>query len=418
MDLAASYGLATNSSSFWARVNDSSRCFEPESKSILPLHIVDIPASSQLNQSNAQVPVRRQECSNLATLDKCLGAKANSDYKFRFISICQKNSWSRLQITKPMLRRIIEFHSISPGFVEVPLGFFDRMTDEEQTFCVPWTIDEDENSCQFFYTFRYAEYKGLPSEPWVIRQAGVYQKIDLQTKQSLVILVSAVPDSAAHMRVLECLESHQKQMEQNPLWVHGVIHASYSMRWREYIAEYEKRLLPIADTTTATFITRPLRRKLACQLENSQRHSKAITRSAQFLQKRSNNTATLLADTLAFRNQGVAQEQNMSMIVLTRSAVFITVITLIYLPWTLVTGIFGMEFFELDTKTLRIVTSPQIWIYFIVSFGATLFTGGLYYLMAGMPQIRKKQQDSGHGEDRVPISLQRGNTDIEKNGFP
>ena len=77
-----------------------------------------------------------------------------------------------------------------------------------------------------------------------------------------------------------------------------------------------------------------------------------------------------------------------------------------------------MEFFELDTKTLRIVTSPQIWIYFIVSFGATLFTGGLYYLMAGMPQIRKKQQDSGHGEDRVPISLQRGNTDIEKNGFP
>lgn len=62
-----------------------------------------------------------------------------------------------------------------------------------------------------------------------------------------------------------------------------------------------------------------------------------LTRTAQVLQQRSNNTATLLADTLAFRNQGIAQEQNVSMIVLTRSAVFITAITFIYLPWTLVT---------------------------------------------------------------------------------
>jgi Mg2+ and Co2+ transporter CorA len=78
-------------------------------------------------------------------------------------------------------------------------------------------------------------------------------------------------------------------------------------------------------------------RQLSSCLRNVKRYVHTFTRTSLFLQQRSNNTATLLADTLAFRNQGVAQEQNGSMIILTRSAVFITVITLIYLPWTLVT---------------------------------------------------------------------------------
>lgn len=77
--------------------------------------------------------------------------------------------------------------------------------------------------------------------------------------------------------------------------------------------------------------------RFVTRLENTKRYARTFTRTSLYLQQRSNNTATLLADTLAFRNQNVAQEQNSSMIVLTKSAVFITVITLIYLPWTLVT---------------------------------------------------------------------------------
>lgn len=96
-----------------------------------------------------------------------------------------------------------------------------------------------------FYTFRYAEYKGLPNEPWVIRQTGVYQKYNLRTKTSLYILLNAVPDSAAYQRVLKSFSNHQVQLRLSPLWLHAVIHASYFMSWRGYIAEYEKRLLPI-----------------------------------------------------------------------------------------------------------------------------------------------------------------------------
>jgi hypothetical protein len=70
------------------------------------------------------------------------------------------------------------------------------------------------------------------------------------------------------------------------------------------------------------------------RLENCRKQCLAYSRTAQFLQRRSDNTATLLADTLAFKNQGVAAEQNDKTLTLTRSTVFITVLGLIYLPWT------------------------------------------------------------------------------------
>jgi hypothetical protein len=88
---------------------------------------------------------------------------------------------------------------------------------------------------------------------------------------------------------------------------------------------------------SAACVTEATQLQMESRLDNARRYTRTFIRTAIFLQDRSNNTATLLADTLAFRNQGVAQEQNGSMVVLTRSAVFITVITLIYLPWTLVT---------------------------------------------------------------------------------
>jgi len=90
----------------------------------------------------------------------------------------------------------------------------------------------------------------------VIRQMGVYQQFDFRKKTSLYILVNAVPNSAAYTRVLESCSSHQQQMLLNPLWLHSVIHASYFMRWRDYIAEYESRLLPIVSHDCCSMMTR------------------------------------------------------------------------------------------------------------------------------------------------------------------
>jgi hypothetical protein len=76
-----------------------------------------------------------------------------------------------------------------------------------------------------------------------------------------------------------------------------------------------------------------------------------------------------------------------------------------------------MEFFEIDVKTSRLITSPQIWIYFVTAVAVTVFTMVLYYVMAGVPNIRKREYYfGGKPEDQyVPRSLQKTSTDVEKN---
>jgi hypothetical protein len=99
-----------------------------------------------------------------------------------------------------------------------------------------------------FYTFRYPEFKGRTNEPWVIRQMGVYQKVNFKTKQSLWVLVNAAPETLAENRVLSCLQHEQVQLSKNILWLHTVIHQTYMMRWREYFKSFEAIVLPIVST--------------------------------------------------------------------------------------------------------------------------------------------------------------------------
>jgi hypothetical protein len=73
------------------------------------------------------------------------------------------------------------------------------------------------------------------------------------------------------------------------------------------------------------------------RLGNYRRQCAAYVRTTKFLQQKTNNTAMLLADTLALKNQSVTQELNINMLRLTRSAIFITILTVFYLPWTLLT---------------------------------------------------------------------------------
>lgn len=76
-----------------------------------------------------------------------------------------------------------------------------------------------------------------------------------------------------------------------------------------------------------------------------------------------------------------------------------------------------MEFFELDLKTNRLITSSQIWIYFVTAMVTTMFTVVLYYSMAGLPKFRKLGDglDANPEEEDVPQSLRRSCTDVEKN---
>jgi hypothetical protein len=58
----------------------------------------------------------------------------------------------------------------------------------------------------------------------------------------------------------------------------------------------------------------------------------AYSRSAEYIHQRTQSTTQLLASTLSLRDQVVAKDQTNSMLRLNKSVVFITIVTLFYLP--------------------------------------------------------------------------------------
>lgn len=54
-------------------------------------------------------------------------------------SVCQRNSYRPLQITKSMLDVIVSHHEISESFWDLPSCFYRRSLDVEEVFCIPYT---------------------------------------------------------------------------------------------------------------------------------------------------------------------------------------------------------------------------------------------------------------------------------------
>lgn len=68
-------------------------------------------------------------------------------------SICQRSSWSPLQITKPMLDTIASKHGLSSSFWELASCFYDRELGFEENFCLPYS------------EVRSGSFIGIPSFP-------------------------------------------------------------------------------------------------------------------------------------------------------------------------------------------------------------------------------------------------------------
>ncbi|KZL65473.1 magnesium transport protein transmembrane region, partial [Colletotrichum tofieldiae] len=99
------------------------------------------------------------------------------------------------------------------------------------------------------------------------------------------------------------------------------------------------------------------------------------------LRLRVQGTTQLLGNTLSFREQFATKSQNDSMLHLNKSAVFITTLTLLYLPSSFVATFFGMNFFDLNQEGTRIIGTSMIWIYVVSSAALTIATFLLYRLL-------------------------------------
>ncbi|KGO69020.1 hypothetical protein PITC_078450 [Penicillium italicum] len=366
-----------------------------------------------------------------------------------------------------MLDLLVAGHEIGPSFWAVPSCFYQRSDDLEGVFCLPFTESCSGSIDEISYTIRYPEYRPQ-DDKWVIRQTGIYHRYDKTSSQSLFVLFNPTPQSQAHSQAENLLRNFCPEVESDPFWLHHLLFATYFPAWRKYIAVHEQRFLPLAGSTIATFINGPLavgydslRTLTALQtrflevpailksatdildelcnvvssrsvvstnhagvhsFQNHRRECIAISHNASHLQQRAQVVSKLLADTLMLRDQVLAKEQNANMLQLNKSAVFITTLTLVYLPSSFLAvsvpplipnksqlptstdspsqqTIFGMNFFDMDQASNRIVGTPMIWIFFVSAAALTAVTFLLYYwllrrdsaaLRALAPKIQKR----------------------------
>ncbi|EED20719.1 conserved hypothetical protein [Talaromyces stipitatus ATCC 10500] len=322
-----------------------------------------------------------------------------------------------------MLQTLISEHGLDDHAArsvwELTSVFYTRNLKTEMVFCVPFTEYRDDDVIDIAYTIRYPEWKPMDEE-WTIRQTGVYHRLNTRTKQSLYIIFNPTPGSKLHKSLVLSPNDYSGESRRSLVWVHQKLFATYMPAWRYYIASLERRFLPIANTAAATYINEELRighghlsslisiekdflqiptivaaaadvitalRTLMSdlqaeqgtqQLQNMQRQCETYSRTAAHLQQRVQVTAQLLADTLLFRDQVLANEQNGNMLQLNRSAVFLTTLTLLYLPASFLTSFFGMNFFAMDQTDNKIVGTSMIWIFVVSAILLTVATFIMY----------------------------------------
>ncbi|KXJ91908.1 hypothetical protein Micbo1qcDRAFT_161950 [Microdochium bolleyi] len=372
---------------------------------------------------------RSRHFSTLEDLNHYLEQPDHQLYKNRFISISQKNSWRPLQITQPMLQRIASEHHLSREFLNLPSCFYNRSLATEEAYSIPFSQNTLGEVTEYAYTVRYPEYKQSDGK-WAIRQSGVCHAYNAQTSQNVFVLISPVPNSRFQENAENYLTTQKGQASDAAKRLHELLFSTYYPSWREYIASEELTFLPISGTTFSTYIDQPLRlgydqlsvlvslhnrflqmpamlahgaeileelqssfseasharngnntTQSLANFRNLRRHCFANSRNADYLQRRIHATAELLSDTLSFRDQVVAKEQNGTMLQLNKSAVFITMLTLLYLPASFVASFFGMNFFDYDEASGGMVGSSMIWIFVVATLGLMAVTFGSYYLL-------------------------------------
>ncbi|KAH7304293.1 hypothetical protein B0I35DRAFT_445457 [Stachybotrys elegans] len=355
----------------------------------------------------------------------------DEDYHCLLISICQRNSWQPLQITKKMLDCIFSQYGIDPAiFGELPSLFYRRNLAVEEAFCIPYTQWIRGTCIAISYTIRYPEFKESSKE-WIIRQTGLLHHLDVSTQKTLYLLFNPMSDSKAHESAMRFMDSDSDPSHgQNPFWLHETVFSAYLPAWRQYIAAYEREFLKLRNLTFSTFIDKPLpvgydnlsalaslenrflqmpillaqeietleglhsllnaesNGKLACVTEEVLEQLSSLlewhinrlgsyNRSAEYIHQRTQSTTQLLASTLSLRDQVVAKDQTTSMLRLNKSVVFITILTLFYLPASFLSSFFGMSFFSLNEENGQFIASEMIWIYIV---SATALTAGTLLL--------------------------------------
>ncbi|KAK3680894.1 hypothetical protein B0T22DRAFT_524276 [Podospora appendiculata] len=309
------------------------------------------------------------------------------------ISREKRHSNSRVQITQPLFECLLEECGVFPRFREhmaiqgrkehrdqigPPAFSFSPFPTVNQDPIYGSTIHQGDFECA--YTLRYAEFTNRPdNEPWSVRQLTIYQKHvrRVQTVDSQWILVTVKSDSSTK----KIMEPHTTS---------------------ELLRLYRHHQVPSDDASESASANKldpvvPALRKKTEEVEYTRKQAEALRLKYKSIRKltRAPPPETVkkkrTIDRLAVDFNLEARRENAATFKLiekchrdSASLKILSIITLIYLPSTIVSSFYSTQFVRQNTVGEKVTIScvgysQNWWLFFAISLSLAILTVGVWY---------------------------------------
>ncbi|CAI6338061.1 unnamed protein product [Periconia digitata] len=422
----------------------------------------------------------------------------HTQHSFRVFYIRQRNSFSRLQITKEVFEELLSSCHVFPRLKEYVIGLGSKSSDSEVT-PLPLKFrplyESQDNSYHGFecsYLLRYAEHtnRGGDRRPYSFRQFAVYHryKPNITTGCSTWILIGS--STRTEKRIEEFTHNTDDLMAANPFGLHTVFLDTAIASWLPFLRDLDKtvtyqsnkavgisvgsdddspefisidfedhqEMKVIEDQLAETILfldsmldTVTVFRDMyeqfrehhidASRILGDSRNSSYNTDAVVFglkekareiqhtrkiavsLLSKVKNTRTLISSLLE-RAEGYSlqklakqgQDENTIMRRLAEknnrdssSMRVLTIITMIYLPCTIVSNFYSTQFVnqkELESGGTKLEYTQNTYIFFAISVPLTLLTISIWYVWINSEKIihllmdRIKTRNAGMGEEK------------------
>lgn len=308
-------------------------------------------------------------------------------------------------------------------------------------------------SLNYLYRFKDKDQDGpIPASEWKDRQIGVFHRHCASTGEDLFVILQPHANSAFDGAIEDDVQTNGDAMAtlmHNPFCLHQLLISTYFSGWREYLRdvadEFSKcsaqafsqdivkdynldfdflqqwrntidNVVPIGATLDSTRrIVNGLRElqekhvsKGALQsnsdldafFQTIDSQTEGLLRSALSLQKRVENIAELMTNTIESKNQLDAATLNRHMERLTLDTVddstsvkIITYLSLVYLPGSFVATLFGMNLFGFDQDVHKIAIAKNFWLYIVIFVPLTAITFAGAWMLSDRAKKRRDERN-------------------------
>ncbi|MCJ1271177.1 hypothetical protein MMC22_011076 [Lobaria immixta] len=190
----------------------------------------------------------------------------DEDIATRIFYIYQSYTWSPFQISQELFNNLISHLNVSPSLLDIIQLFGEKPGPVEESFTSYFdnlTLSPEKGpqvdrrcSYEIGYTVKYVERHGrtFPTDPFSIRETGIYHKWDSSTVEHNWIIFQASKTTKAGVERL-CAQLPELRHFQ----VHAAILLAASEQWRYYTNYLEKGFSKLIDRSFFTTVNGPIK---------------------------------------------------------------------------------------------------------------------------------------------------------------